>query len=233
MKKQIIAILSAMIIIAFGIALAVNAADATVSLKPDKTEANPGDTFTITVSGSCEDGINGLTGNLSYDVNKLELVSAKAADENWSSLGQNSTGSVEMALIGNSTDTVKNADIFKVTFKIKDSVERGTTVKVEASNLVLDSDAAQDSEHNIGTKDVTVTIKEKVADPENTTPENTTNTATENKTEYKNIVEKNKTQSQAQTMPYTGTNMFVTMLIFAVGTLVIVSYVSYKRYKDI
>lgn len=233
MKKQIIAILSAMIIIAFGIALAVNAADATVALKPDKTEANPGDTFTITVSGSCEDGINGLTGNLSYDVNKLELVSAKAADENWSSLGQNSAGSVEMALIGNSTDTVKNADIFKVTFKIKDSVERGTTVKVEASNLVLDSDAAQDSEHNIGTKDVTVTIKEKVATPENTTPQNTTNTAPGNKTEYENILEKNTTQSQAKTMPYTGLEIVTVLGIVALSITVLILYTQYRKYKNI
>lgn len=105
MKKKIITILSIIMMLVFGITLIVNAADATVTLKTDKTEVEPGGTFTITVSGTCEDGINGLTGSLTYDKAQLELVSATSADsEKWSSLGQNTEGNVEIAIIANSSD---------------------------------------------------------------------------------------------------------------------------------
>lgn len=249
MKKQLIAILSIMLIFVFGISLTISAADyavaaddTTVTIKADKTEVNPGDTFTITISGSAEAGINGLTGSLSYDKDQLELVSAKSVDtEKWSSLGQNSEGNIEIAIIANSSD-IKSGNIFEVTFKVKDSVERGTVIKVTPSNIVLDTLAETDSEYKAELGDVEVKVKEEASKPDNTTKpsiDNTTsenatnNTTPENKTEYKTIENKNSTQSQAKTMPYTGTNMFVAMSVVAVGIVAIVSYASYKRYKNI
>lgn len=249
MKKLLTAILSIMTIFVFGIALTVNAVSATVTLKVDKTEVNPGDTFTVTVSGSCEDGINGLSGSLSYDKNQLELVSAKVADDKWSNLGQNSDGDIEIAIIANS-DNVKTADVFKVTFKVKENIGIGTTIKVTPKDIILDSFATENSQHNdTGAKEVLVTVKEKITAGDKTQGSTTTgdktqgntstgdrtqgNTSTGDKTEYKNIENKNATQSQAKTMPYTGTNMFIIMLVVAVVIVAIVSYVSYKRYKNI
>lgn len=251
MKKQLIAILSIMLIIAFGIILTVKAADyalpsnATVTLKSDKTEVNPGDTFVITVSGSCADGINGLNGYLNYNANELEFVSKESANnEKFSVLpGNEAEGKFEIAIIGSSAN-VKEGDIEKITFKVKDSVERGTIIKVTPSDIMLDSFAETDSEHNdTGVNVVSIKVKEKeTAKPDNTTKPSTDNTTPEdkktqnsadNKTEYKNIENKNATQSQAKTMPYTGTNMFIIMSVVAVGIVAIVSYVAYKRYKNI
>ncbi len=258
MKKQIITILSIMIILILGITSIVNAADATVTLKSDKTEVEPGGTFTITVSGACEDGINGLTGSLSYDKDQLELVSAKSADtEKWSSLGQNSEGNVEIAIIANSSD-IKNGDVFKATFKVKDSVAIGTTIKVTPSNIILDSLAETNSEHSdTGAKEVSVLVSQKATEPGDETPgttkpgtttsgttkpgtttlqsQNTSKKNTsQNKIEYQNIAKKNtNTQSQAKMIPYTGASMLIGVATFAVGTIAVVSYISYKRYKNI
>ncbi len=236
MKKRIIAILSIIFLI-LGIMLSIYAADyaggetsATgVLIMTDATEVNPGDTFTVTVSANCEDGINGLTGNLNYDANQLELVSAKAADtEKWSSLGQNSEGSVEIAIIANTAD-IKSGDIFKVTFKVKESVEIGTTIKVTPSDIVLDTLSETDSEYKANLSAIEIKVKGKEANK----PNQTDNTTKENEIKYENIVEKNAAKSTAKTMPYTGTNMLTLMLVFGVGIISVILYVQYRRYKDI
>ncbi len=230
MKRQLIVILSVVMIIIFGVILTVNAAGASVTLRSDKSEVEPGDTFTIVLSASCEDGINGLDGYLSYDINQLELVSKGSVDtEKWSLIpGEESEGKFEIPIMSNTSS--KSGDIFKVTFKVKDSVERGTTIKVTPEDIMLDSFAETDSEHkDTGANVVSVKVKE-LPKQENTEPENK---VPENKTEYKTIENKNATQSQAKKMPYTGTNMFVIISVVAVGTIAIVSYVSYKRYKNI
>lgn len=123
---------------------------------------------------------------------------------------------------------------------------------------MLDSFATTNSEHSdTGAKEVSVLVNQKATEPEGTTPDNTTpdnttpdnatsqnqNTSKENisqnetkesETEYQNIAEKNtNTQSQAKTMPYTGTSTLIGIAAFAVGTIAIVSYISYRRYKNI
>lgn len=252
MKKQLIAMLSTMAILIAGIALTVKAADyavptdATATLKLNKTEVKPGDTFTVTFGATCEEGINGASAKISYEEDKLELVDSITVTDTskWSNLGEGLLAEIIHA----SNDTIKTGDIFKLTFKVKNNIQEETTAKVTASEIMIDSDAAQNSENNIGTKEISVSIKKQVnTEPDNTTKPSTDNTTPEdkkpqnssdnktpeNKTEYKNIENKNATQSQAKTMPYTGTNMFIIMSVVAVGIVAIVSYVAYKRYKNI
>lgn len=155
MKKQIKILLLSIVLVLIS-TLTVNAADATATLSLDNSEVENGDTFTVTLNVACEEGINGLEGTVSYDKENLELVSIDVGDSNWSNLGEG----LEIAILHAKSGTIKSADILKITFKVKDTAEVGTTAKVTLSDMLLDSDAAVNSSKEIGTKEIEVTITE-------------------------------------------------------------------------
>lgn len=180
MKKQI-KILMLVIALIMACTLTVNAADATVILNPSKQQLVPGEEFTVTISGACEDGINGVMGTITYDKDKLQLVEAKVTDGNWRNEGKSTDENIIMEIICDSTDKITTADIFKLTFKVKENAEIGTTAKVTASDIKLDSDLGQNSLNEIGTKEVEVSIVEKQSeqDPKPETPQDKTLTGIE------------------------------------------------------
>lgn len=177
-KKMKILILALMLILTSALTLTVNAADATVTLNSNKSKVNVGDTFEVTMNVSCEEGINGLQGTVDYDKTKLELVNIAIVDTTkWINMGENA----ELAIIHNSSDTEKSADIVKVTLKVKDTAQIGTA-KVTISDIVVDSDAASNSMKQIGIKEVEVSVVEKITEPggdEGDTPEEKTLTGIE------------------------------------------------------
>ena len=248
MKKRIITGLLIAAIIVSGVILSVNAADGTITLKSSKTSAKQGDTFTVTLSAASADGINGLTGEVEYDQTKLELIEINVANSNWYNAGQD----LEIAVIGNSTDTIISSDIINVKFKVKGSAEIGSNAKISFKELVLDTDADQDSECNIGTKEITVSIVSSNSGGDTNTNTNTNtnnnnsntntntntnnstnNTSTNSSTNTNSVKVTGNTQSTAKTMPYTGTSMIIIGTVCFVGMIAIVAYVSYKRYKNI
>ena len=133
------------------------AASGTVEFKPSTTEVKKGDTFTVTLSATSEDGINGIDTKYTYDSEKLELVNEKVVDtSNWSNMGT----SPDITIICNSTQSIKNADIYILTFKVKDNVTSGSSIKVETTKILLDTDAQTDSEVEIPSKKIEITVKE-------------------------------------------------------------------------
>lgn len=181
MKKQI-KILMLVIALIMACTLTVNAADATVILNPSKQQLVPGEEFTVTISGACEDGINGVMGTITYDKDKLQLVEAKVTDDNWyDNSGEPDDEKIVMEISCNSRDKITTADIFKLTFKVKENAEIGTTAKVTASDIKLDSDLGQNSLNEIGTKEVEVSIVEKQSeqDPKPENPQEKTLTGIE------------------------------------------------------
>ena len=181
MKKQIrILMLTIVLILISTLAVnVVNAADATVSLNLSKTEVVAGDTFTVTLNVACEEGINGLQGKVSYDEDKLEIVKIDVDTSKWMNIGEEP----EIAILHNSSNTETSADIVKVTLKVKETAEVGTA-KVTFSDIVIDSDAATNSNKNIGTKEVEVSIKEEQASPEEKTLTEIEVTTPPTKTKY-------------------------------------------------
>ena len=177
MKKRLIAGMLAIAMIISGMILNVNAATGSVSVIPSKTEVNPGDTFTVTISGSCEEGINGLEAVVTYEEAKLELVESKAADNKWIDLGQNVDTGVGISLMCNSADTIKNANMYVLTFKVKNDATVDTTAKVTASGITLYSDASQT--YTEGTKEAEVSIKAKAQEPSNPSEPTTPTTPSE------------------------------------------------------
>lgn len=157
MKKHIVVEIAIIAMMIFCMTFNVNAASQNVTLKQNKTEVEPGDTFTVTITGSCEEGINGLEALVTYESNQLELIESKVADDKWINIGQTTEDGIQLSIMCNSVNTIKDADIFKLTFKVKNDAERGSNAKVTVSQIALYSDTSQ--KYDIGTKNVSVLVK--------------------------------------------------------------------------
>lgn len=96
----------------------------------------PGDTFTVKISAKCEDGINGIATTYSYDKDKLELISAKVANDNWVSMGVNNA----IEIMCNTTSKITSDDIYILTFKAKSNITEKTTANVGINSIKVDSD---------------------------------------------------------------------------------------------
>lgn len=222
MKKKIGILMLTIMIILIG-TITLNAADATATLKTDKTQAYKGDSFTVTVNVACEEGINGLQAKFSYDENRLELTESTVVDTSkWVNLGENPN----LEIIHNSSETAKTADIVKLTFKVKENAELGTA-QITVSDIVVDSDAGTDSTKQIGTKEIQVKIVEKTAEPGDNEPQQPTEPG-DNEPQQP-TVKKDDTQT-GEKFPHTGTHSVIA-LIAVIAIFGILAVVKYNKYE--
>lgn len=229
-----------------------NAADnAKIELSADKTQILAGDKVVVTVKVTnitgIEDGILGLSGNLSYDNTKFENVTL-AALNNWDKPEYNAENGKFVTLKG---DPVKSDEaIFTISLVAKSDVKLGDT-KIELTNLQV-SDINTEYEIANGVATIKVTEKKQEQQPDNDTNTNTnTNTNTDinnnssiskNNTEpINNVVEKNTVLSnQNSNTTYKGvlpkTGLFGDILVVGGSILLIIGVfclVKYNRYKEI
>lgn len=208
------------------------AASGTVEFKPSTTEVKKGDTFTVTLSATSEDGINGIDTKYTYDSEKLELVNEKVVDtSNWSNMGT----SPDITIICNSTQSIKNADIYIITFKVKDNVTSGSSIKVETTKILLDTDAQTDSEVEIPSKKIEITVKEVPKD--NPNPSNKPSNESENnnsKTTTESEPAKSDSTTAIERLPQTGGNyVMITIFIIIAIVLSVIFYKKYMQHKEI
>ncbi len=140
MVKKIIAVMMILNMILFSLNI-VNAATGNADINASNTSVKPGETFTVTISAKCDDGINGIDTTYSYDIDKLELVSANVTNNNWVNMGSDNT----IQVICNTTKKVTSDNIYILTFKVKDNVAEETTVKISTSDIKVDSDVSKSS----------------------------------------------------------------------------------------
>lgn len=248
MKIKII-ITSIIAIFIMLLAAKVFAATGTVKFEANTTEVEKGKEITITLSANSEDGINGIDTQYTYDSEKLELVSESVVDTtNWSNVGT----TPNITLICNAKETIKQADLYIIKFKVKDSVSAGDKIIIETTNILLDTDAKTDSDVNIPSKKIEVTVKEASKDDsnENKQPssesENNQNedkqSSNENKQSSKESENSQNENMPAKTdktyasgvLPKTGKN-YIIITIFLIITIVlaIIFYKKYMQHKDI
>ncbi len=153
----------------------VNASNGNASLTTSSTSVKQGETFIVTLSVNCEDGINGVDTSYSYDEDKLELVSANVASSNWANLGIDS----KIQVIVNSTSKLTSENIYVLTFKVKDNASVGDSAKVSISEIKVDSDVSESS-FTETPKSVTINIISKDSDTQNGNNEENQNSDTTN-----------------------------------------------------
>lgn len=209
------------------------AATGTVEFKPNTTEVKKGETFTVTLSATSEDGINGIDTKYTYDSEKLELVSENVADStNWSNIG----ASPDITIICNSTQSIKNANIYILTFKVRDNVSVGSTIKIKTTDILLDTDAQTDSEVTITSKKLEITVKDSSEEKSNENNKNSNELNNKGTQTTTTITNTNKSDSTSAVgiLPKTGENfVMISMLIVIAIVLSIIFYKKYMQHKDI
>jgi len=158
-KKLMIIGVTILLILTSTIAIYANTGS-TVTLQASETKIIAGQTFTVKVHAESPDKINGIDTTYSYDTEKLELVGKPVCDSNFASLGAEG----EITLISNST-TVESADLYTLTFKVKEGVAVGSTATISLGEALLSTFAETDSEHTIPTQKITITVIEIKEEP--------------------------------------------------------------------
>lgn len=222
-------ILLVMFILNIGI---VNAATGTASFTASSTSVKPGETFKVTLSANSDDGLNSVDTTYSYDTDKLEFVSANVANSNWSSLGQDN----QITVISNSTSKITSNDVYVLTFKVKDTATVGTTAKISTSEVMIDTDLATDSSLTVSAKSVNINIVSVDDNKGNTNTDDEPNTPSEGTNTNK--ISSNNIQSESPTtankiLPKTGEGFIILITSIAVIVLGILSFVLYRRYRNV
>jgi len=134
----------------------VNAAEVSVRLNPSSTIVKKGETFTVTLSATCSDGIETVSTTIQYDRNVLELVNATVEDtEKWFNDKENEN----ISILSISRESITSADLYVMTFKVKDDAQIGNT-QISAGTITIDSKAESNSISTIDGETVLINVSE-------------------------------------------------------------------------
>lgn len=258
MKRKLILMIITMLIILTNAISAFAVTEITATLKADKVEVKAGDTFVVTVNATCPGGIGVVEAKYTYDNEKLELQNSSVVG-NFMDLNTGLDVQGDIYLMCNAT--IESADVYALTFKVKDGVEANSTAKITLGETYIGSLEGSD-EATIPAQDITVNIiDDKTDDPETDKPgidkeeppvdngndDEVPPTDNENKEENP-PVEDDKKENQPT---LEGTTVVVggdkndsttankeipkaglnTMLIFGIVAIIIVALIMYKKNK--
>lgn len=244
MKKKFLKVTIVTVLLVLVYTTVVNALSFTATMSASSPNVDPSAEVTIQVKVSNlnvgDNGINQLTGTLSYDGDVFEEINDSSIEgmNTWSHSYNAETKAIKLT----KTTFVKTEEtVFQVTFKTKADVEPGTVGKINFTEIT-----ASNSETTIPASDIStsITVGGEVANEADTNAENSnplvliadtnTNTNTEENVAPKvNMVtpsfvnEENTTESD---VPYTGVE---DTLIYIVGALIILSIVFYIKFEKV
>ncbi len=136
----------------------VNATEVSAKLTPSATIVKKGETFTVTISAACSDGVSTFSTTIQYDKNVLELVNKTVTDtNNWRTEAGRTEN--EINILTNKADKVTQDDLYIMTFKVKDTAQTGNTI-ISAGDISIDSDAESNSLHIIDGEIIIINVSE-------------------------------------------------------------------------
>lgn len=155
MRNKIISIILIMVLSIFLMVQIVNAASLTVTMKPSNSTVPEATEFTVKVSVSNLDvgdnGINSLTGKLTYDSDIFETISESNIEglNKWSAEYDEATGTIKLT---KNTFVKTSQEVFQIVFKTKSDV-------ADKSGAITFSDiVALNSEEEISATDISLSI---------------------------------------------------------------------------
>ncbi len=127
-----------------------------ITKSTDKT-LYPGETFEVTVNinefENVPNGLIALGGQLEYDTNSLEIVGNPVGQNGWSI--ENGFNSKNFKfLLDNNNFIFKNSEVFKIEFKVKDTVTEAKNLTIKVKNIV-----ASNAELEIASNDTETSVK--------------------------------------------------------------------------
>ncbi len=179
-KKMMKIFLSAIVIIAIlGSIFTVKAVTGSMSFSVTPNKVKPGENFTIILKVQASADLVGIVGTFDYDDEKIELVKRTLVDpetEEW--LNLSGAGNKELVAGANVTG-IRSCDLFKLVFKVKNTVSAGETVSVLFNELKFNTTENKKGEFiNVEDQTVTVNVVENTATPTPTPTSSVTPTPT-------------------------------------------------------
>lgn len=224
-KKIAIAIIMIMFIAFMTKMMEVEAADYTFNLtvNPLETSAKAGDTVTVDLGiadiDQSSDGINAIQGDLAYDDSVFESVEIVATGENWTAkLNQISDSDLKGRFVISNMNSVKNAGVIaqlKIRIKSNVSASKGY---VYLKNIFSSYGTTDTPKTN---KTITVNIAS-TSNGNSGSLTDSKNTATQGSNKNENI-------SKSSSLPKTGLNPWlgIVIIIAIIGT--VIGYIRYKK----
>lgn len=219
MKKKILLITSIMSIILLTLISTSFAATGNIELTPSNKKVKRGETFTITIKVTSEDGINGIMADYSYDDTYLELQGKKVKD-NWQDFSSDNS----LVFMANSESKITEVDILELTFKVKETAKIGNTTQIKLTDATIDTDLSENSKVDISDKTILITIDE------NTSGKDEENQQSGNNAEK--LPDNTTNNNVATDVPKTGATSTTMAIITLIG-IATFSFVSYLRYKNV
>ena len=238
MRKVLVSIFTLIFIISM--ITVVNAASGSISVTASSNQVTRGNTFTVTVSGTADENITGMQASISYDTNKLSLEN-KSAGTNFSDL----SGTNEIAIASSGNSDVKSGTLYTLTFKVLDTADLGeTTISVTGATLALvngsqaqENVMASDQSAKVTIISDTTTVSgEEETNAETTkttTPSSKKSNSSSKSTSSKSSSKSSSNSSSKKTLPQTGVEVVSVIGIAVLSFVAIISYVSYRKFKNI
>lgn len=134
----------------------VNAAEVSARLSTGTSTVKPGETFTVTLSATCSDGISTLSTVIDYDESVLELVNGVVSDTSkWTNLKENEN----IEIFKSGRDNITYGDLYVMTFKVKDTAQVGNTI-ISAGTITITSTADNNSISTIDGEMITINVSQ-------------------------------------------------------------------------
>lgn len=251
MKKVIISLLSIIFIISM--ITSVYAATGSINIGASSDTVIKGKTFTVTIAGTADSNITGMSAGLSYDTSKLSIESKSAGQGYF-----DASATTEIAIASSSAESLsKSGTLYTITFKVLDTASEGET-KINFTNAIL---ATVNGQLDPTSNEVTVTIRtddttaggtntptddQNPSNGNNSNDNNSSGNNNSNKEENtnKNVntntntnanknTNKNTNTNTTKKLPQTGVESTTLFAIIALAVVGITSFISYRKYKNI
>ena len=229
MKKFLISIFTLIFIISM--VTIVNAASGTLSATSSNNQVTKGNTFTVTISANADAPIDGFYTKISYDTSVLSLEN-QSVNTNYS----NNSGEGEIFLNSNvSGSSPTTGTLDTLTFKVLDSASVGdTTISFSGSELHLYNNGTDESvSTSLNDVSVKVISDETTVDGGSTTKTKTPSSKTKSSGKSTSSKSSSGNSSSKKTLPQTGVEVVSIIGIAVLSTVAIISYVSYRKYKNV
>ena len=185
MKKVFVKIVVVAIMLILAYQTVVDAFSFTLSMTPSKTNVAESSDFVVTIKVSNLDvgqnGINALSGYLSYDSEIFEPITSSDIEglNAWSYVFNSENGKITLSKM---TFVKSEEAVFQITFKTKSGVS-GKTGKISLKTILASNNVDDISANDISTT-ITVNGSSSTNTVENTTTNSISNTANTNNTIY-------------------------------------------------
>ena len=132
------------------------AAEPSLQLNADVTEAKIGDTISIDVTAKNDNGIEGLDSILEYDSTKLEFTNKTDVEDATMSQADGETGDYKLIILVNSASTVTEKKLVTLKFKVLDKATVGETLKVTVKNIKMAD--SNENQNEIANQEVSIKV---------------------------------------------------------------------------